>query len=113
MVMRREVRTSRWSTSTGLQVECRAPLVERGKQKVVDQPRIITWLIESAQTRHEAQLAKNAAAVLLEVIGTEFGLLDQELAKLVLYAGPSGKISEKLRAGDRQRMACQDGLGGD
>jgi DNA polymerase-3 subunit delta len=96
---------TKWASNTrlyklvdkhGLQVECRAPLVERGKQKVVDQPRIITWLIEWAKTRHDAQLAKNAAAVLLEMIGAEFGLLDQELAKLVLYAGPSGKISEEL-----------------
>ncbi|MHB8863798.1 MAG: DNA polymerase III subunit delta, partial [Pirellulaceae bacterium] len=80
----------------GLQVECRAPLVERGKQKAVDQPRVIEWLIAWAQSRHDVQLAKSAAAVLMEIVGPEFGLLDQELGKLALFTQPGGKINEKL-----------------
>ena len=96
---------TKWASNTrlyklvdkqGLQVECRAPVIEHGKQKAIDQPRIIQWLIAWAKTRHEVQLAKNAAAVLVDIIGAEFGLLDQEIAKLALFAGPSGKVNEKL-----------------
>ena len=96
---------TKWASNTrlyklvdkhGLQVECRAPVIERGKQKAIDQSRIIQWLIAWAKTRHEVQLAKNAAAVLVDIIGGEFGLLDQEIAKLALFAGPSGKVNEKL-----------------
>jgi DNA polymerase-3 subunit delta len=96
---------TRWASNTrlyklvdqqGLQVECRAPTVARGKQKVIDQGRLVSWLVQWAETRHAAHLAKNAAVVLLEVLGPEFGLLDQEVGRLALYAGSSNKITEKL-----------------
>jgi DNA polymerase III subunit delta len=96
---------SKWASNTrlyklvdkqGVQVECRAPTVASGKQKVVDHARLVRWLVEWAETQHAAHLAKNAAVLLLEMIGPEFGLLDQEVARLVLYAGTSGKITEKL-----------------
>ncbi len=79
-----------------LQVECRLPQTGRGKQKVVDQQRMVQWLVEWGTAHHQVHIAKNAAVLLLELIGPEFGLLDQELAKLALYAGKSGKISAKL-----------------
>jgi DNA polymerase-3 subunit delta len=63
---------------------------------VVDHVRIASWLIDWARTRHQAQLTKTAATVLLERIGPEFGLLDQELAKLALYAGTAGQITDEL-----------------
>ena len=80
----------------GLQVECRLPQVARGKQKVLDQQRMVQWLVGWGKQHHEVQVAKNAAVLLLELVGPEFGLLDQELAKLALYADKSGKITEKL-----------------
>jgi DNA polymerase-3 subunit delta len=42
------------------------------------------------------ELPKPAAVALLELIGPEFGLLDQEISRLALYAGPSHKITTKL-----------------
>lgn len=96
---------TKWASNTrlykavdqhGLQVECSLPRVGRGKQKTVDQPRMIQWLVSWGQSRHEVKLAKNAARLLLELIGPEFGLLDQELAKLALYAPPSGKVTVEL-----------------
>ena len=96
---------TKWASNTrlyklvdkqGLQIECRAPTVAQGKQKVVDQARMVSWLVQRAAGQHAAQLAKNAAVALLDVIGPEFGLLDQEIGRLVLYAGPSNKITEKL-----------------
>ena len=79
-----------------LQIECRAPQTDQGRQKVVDQAKLIEWLIAWAENQHSVHLAKNAAALLVEIIGPEFGLLDQEIAKLALYAGIHGKVTEKL-----------------
>ncbi len=96
---------SKWAANTklyklvdklGLQVECRLPQVARGKQKSLDQQRLISWLVEWGKSRHAVHLAKNAAVLLLELIGPELGLLDQELAKLALYTDKSGKVNEKL-----------------
>ncbi len=96
---------SKWASNTrlyklveqhGLQVECRSPQTNRGRQKVVDESRIVQWLVRWGEARHDVQLARNAAILLLELIGPEFGLLDQELAKLALYTDKSHRISEKM-----------------
>jgi DNA polymerase-3 subunit delta len=96
---------SKWAANTrlyrlvdklGMQVECRAPQMSRGKQKSIDHQRVLTWIIQWAKHRHEIQLAKNAATLLLDLVGVEFGLLDQEIAKLALHTDLHGKVSEQL-----------------
>ncbi len=96
---------TKWAANTRLyklvdkqavQVECRLPQVARGRQKIVDQKRLTGWIVQWGKSRHQVQVANKAAILLLELIGPEFGLLDQELAKLALYADKSGKVSEKL-----------------
>ena len=81
---------------TGLQIECRAPQKAAGKSKAVDEKRLCKWLQHWAGTQHDAKLDGQAAFVLLEIVGAEFGLLDQELAKLALFAGPGGKITTDM-----------------
>jgi DNA polymerase-3 subunit delta len=83
---------------TGLQVECRAPQKSAGKSKVVDEKQLCKWLIQRAKTEHDAKLESHAASMLLEVVGPEFGLLDQEMAKLALFAGAGGKITAEMIA---------------
>ena len=80
----------------GLQIECRAPQKAIGKRKVLDEGALKRWLIAWSATRHDAKLASSAAGMLLELVGPEFGLLDQELAKLALFAGPGGKITLEM-----------------
>jgi len=80
----------------GLPVECRAPQTGEGKQKNLDARRVADWCVRWARDHHKTQLARNAAALLLELTGPEFGLLDQEIAKLALFAGPDGAISEQI-----------------
>jgi DNA polymerase-3 subunit delta len=80
----------------GLQVECRLPQVARGRQKVVDQQRLTRWLVQWAAARHDVKLVQDAARLLMERLGTELGLLDQELAKLALYVNSGGKVDRKL-----------------
>ncbi len=80
----------------GLQIECRAPEKTVGKRKVPDEARLCKWLVAWSQQQHDAKLEAIAAEQLLELVGPEFGLLDQELAKLALFAGPGGKIDVQM-----------------
>jgi DNA polymerase-3 subunit delta len=79
-----------------LQIECRAPTSSRGKQKIVDTDRVARWLVDWAKSTHKTRLNKKAASLLIEMLGVEFGLLDQELAKLALYTDPQGTVTESL-----------------
>lgn len=80
----------------GLQVDCRAPEKAVGKRKVLDEARLCKWLIAWTRKQHNAKLEAIAAEQLLEIIGPEFGLLDQELSKLALFSGEGGKIDVRM-----------------
>jgi DNA polymerase-3 subunit delta len=69
--------------ATGLVINCAAPAANQ-------MPR---WLANWATNFHQLQLERSAAELLLETIGPELGLLDQELAKLALVAGPEKQVS--------------------
>lgn len=69
--------------AAGLAIECRAP---QGAA-------LGAWLVRWAEQVHKFQLAPLAAETLVELVGPELGLLDQELAKLALTARPGGKIT--------------------
>ena len=68
---------------TGLHVDCNCP----------PSARLPRWLSAWAKREHNVQLSQACGEMLVEMVGTELGLLDQELAKLALAAGPGGKIS--------------------
>jgi DNA polymerase-3 subunit delta len=98
----------RWQANTklfklvgrhGTQIDCRAPqTTSGGKQKTIDFDRVHKWLIQWARTRHNVGLAKTAAARLVDLIGCDFGMLDQDVAKLALYVDPGAEIKEELVA---------------
>ena len=52
------------------------------------------WIIKRAE-RYEGRIAGNAATHLAESIGSDLRLLDQEIAKLVTYAGTDAEISRE------------------
>ncbi len=88
-----EVRT--WAKNTrlykavdasGLQIECSAPTTGR----------LLKWLVSWAKQRHQTQLEPAAADSLVEIIGPELGLLDQELAKLAAYAGQGEPVTAQM-----------------
>ncbi len=58
--------------------------------------RLTRWLADWAKQHHKAQIAPAAADMLVELIGPELGLLDQELAKLALVAGGDRKITPEM-----------------
>jgi DNA polymerase-3 subunit delta len=80
----------------GLQIDCRLPQKTVGRRTETDESRIAKWLIAACKTRHQTQLDPAAAKRLLEFGEIELGRLDQELAKLSLFAGDKGKISAEI-----------------
>jgi DNA polymerase-3 subunit delta len=71
-------------------ITCNAPAVAR----------LPEWCVSWCKSQHGKQLTLPAAQMLVELIGPEMGLLDQELAKLAAYAGES----EKIDAGDVDKL---------
>ncbi len=71
---------------SGLLVDCDAPAP----------PRLTKWLGNWAKQHHGVQLSQSAGEMLVDLVGPELGLLDQELAKLALLAGEARKITPEL-----------------
>jgi len=80
----------------GLQIECRPPEVAHGKNRLLDQTRVCRWLVYRAKTAHQSQLSEKAAVAMLDLVGPEFGILEQELAKLALFVAADQSISPEL-----------------
>ena len=58
--------------------------------------RLTKWLADWAKQHHRVLLSPSSADMLVELIGAELGLLDQELAKLALVAGDDRKVTPEL-----------------
>ncbi len=71
---------------SGLQVECKSP----------SEAKIVKFLVDRAKKVHGGTLPAAAAEVLVEMVGPELGLLDQQVATLVLMAGKGEPITEDL-----------------
>ncbi len=67
----------------GLQVDCAKPRPAK----------LTSWLPKWAKQAHQAALDMDAADLLLEIVGPELGLLDQELAKLAAAIPPGQTIT--------------------
>ena len=54
--------------------------------------RLPSWCVEWAKTKHGKQLTAAAAQLLVDHIGADMGVLDQEIAKLATYVGKAARI---------------------
>lgn len=91
-------RLAKQAAANGLAVECKAP----------PEARLIKWLATLARDRHSARLERDAAESLVEIVGPELGLIDQELAKLAAAASgePIGaELVQQLVGGWRAKTA--------
>jgi DNA polymerase-3 subunit delta len=70
----------------GLAIDCGSP----------PPGRLGRWLSAWAKQTHNVGLTQALADTLVEQVGAELGLLDQELAKLALVVGPGGKITAEV-----------------
>ncbi len=56
--------------------------------------RLPEWCASWAEGQHQKQLTAAAARLLVDLVGTEMGQLEQEIAKLATYVGESRRIDE-------------------
>jgi DNA polymerase-3 subunit delta len=70
----------------GLSIDCSGP----------PEARLTKWLVHWARQRYQIQLTAAAADALVELIGPELGLLDQEIAKLAVTLGQQKRITPEL-----------------
>jgi len=83
-----EVKT--WPSTTRL-----AKLIDTNGTIVCNTPkveRLPDWCVRWCQAQQGKQLDPAAAQLLVELVGQEMGLLDQELAKLAVYVGEAAAI---------------------
>ncbi len=62
--------------------------------------RLPPWCLKWCPARHGKQIASHAASLLVDLVGPEMGLLDQEMAKLAIYVG----AQERIEAGDVDKL---------
>jgi DNA polymerase-3 subunit delta len=54
---------------------------------------VVKWCSTWSESQYQKQLASAAANLLVDHVGTDMGLLDQELNKLAIYVGTKAKIA--------------------
>jgi DNA polymerase-3 subunit delta len=79
---RKNTRLAKRVDEMGVEIEC----------SELAGPRLTGWLVETAKSRHDKQLGRDAALLMVELAGTSLGLLEQELAKVASYVGDRPKI---------------------
>jgi DNA polymerase-3 subunit delta len=72
-------------------IDCKAPPAAR----------LPGWCVAWAKKRHGKAIQQSAAELLVELVGPQMGLLDQELAKLAAFVGEAKAITEE----DVERIA--------
>ena len=68
---------------TGVLIDCSS----------LTEPKIPKWLVGWCKSKHKTVCESAAAELLVDLVGPELGLLDQELAKLVLSVKPGEKLT--------------------
>jgi DNA polymerase-3 subunit delta len=63
--------------------------------KALQSHRLAPWCVSRAQARYGKRLDADAAGWLVELVGPEMGLLDQELAKLAVYIGDRPAVTRE------------------
>lgn len=76
-----------------LQIDCRPPQRQRGKNKEIDEGAIAEWIVAWAKSQHALNVASDAAQHLLDITGPVFGLLDQNLGKIAILVPLEGKVT--------------------
>lgn len=60
--------------------------------KAPDARKLPEWCAEWCAARHDKPLSAPAVRLLVDLVGSDMGLLDQEMAKLAIYAGSNSRI---------------------
>ncbi|MFM7843304.1 MAG: DNA polymerase III subunit delta [Planctomycetota bacterium] len=81
---------------TGLAIDCKVPTVGAGKSPEPDDKLFKKWLVSQARTVHKIQVSADVADLIYDLVGPNFGILDNELAKLALLTAPQAAVTEEL-----------------
>ena len=82
---------------TGLQVHCDPPQNKRGKSSSPDEAKISQWLISRARNIYDFELPSMGPSILIELTECHLGRMEQELAKLALYAVDESLDGNRIR----------------
>ncbi len=77
---------------TGFQIDC-GPPKKSARSKSADPAQVSQWLISRAKDEYQFQLPRQGAQLLVDLTECEFGRMDQELQKILLFADDKGKVS--------------------
>lgn len=80
-------------SKTGLRISCGLP-TSSARSKTPDMGALKKWLRAWAEKTHELSISARQAELILEAVGTDCGLLHQELAKLALYSNDENKLTD-------------------
>ncbi|MFK7734544.1 MAG: DNA polymerase III subunit delta [Pirellulaceae bacterium] len=78
---------------TGMCIPCSIPN-SGGRSKAPSLAKLQEWLQSWSQSELELKLTKQQTAQVVEAVGTDCGMLHQEVSKLALYTDDNGKLSE-------------------
>ncbi len=76
-------------------IECRVPQAA-GQAKSAETARLKKWLETWSVHHHGVKLLREAAELLVDLVGWDLGMLDQELAKLALFVLPGAQVDAAL-----------------
>jgi DNA polymerase-3 subunit delta len=74
------------AAANGLVIDCSTP----------DKASLLKWIVEWGRKVHDLRVSQASAGLLVELVGPELGLLDQELAKLANVADKDRKVTEEM-----------------
>lgn len=96
---------------SGFQVACSVPIRPNSRNKDPDLPKLSKWIVARAKSVHKIALEAAAADELVQILGPELGIIEQDLAKLALYVPAGGKVTvthvKEIVGGWRMRTAWQ------
>lgn len=78
-------RLAKQVAASGLDVDC----------SELKGPQLLKWLQDTAKDTYGQALSRDAAVLMIELVGPELGMLDQELSKLASYVGAGEKIEQE------------------
>lgn len=81
----KSTRLAKQVAQSGLEIECTE----------LKGSALLQWLVDRARETYSTTMSRDAATLLVELVGTDIGLLDQELAKLSSYVGSGRQIAEE------------------
>ena len=77
-------RLAKMVADSGIAIACKPPERKSGKSKSVDTTKLNKWITRWAKNEHGLKLKTTATQQLIDLVGTDIGRINQDLAKLAL-----------------------------